>query len=81
MVNLSFDPGKFWTNIGIEISRQLAERGLRPRLLVRRPVRRLMLRNLDAENMQAELLIEELEAINFAFIECVYYKKQNPSES
>jgi hypothetical protein len=56
-----------------------------------------MLRNLDAENMQAELLLEELAAmklpaasvrgilkilLNFAFFECVYYKKkQNPSES
>jgi len=39
--------------IGIEVSRQLAERGLRPRLLVRRPVRGLMLRHLDAEIMQA----------------------------
>jgi len=35
--------------IGIEVSRQLAERGMRPRLMVRRPVRGLMLRNLDAE--------------------------------
>ena len=35
--------------IGIEVSRQLAERGLRPRLMVRRPVRGLMLRHLDAE--------------------------------
>lgn len=41
--------------IGIEVSRQLAERGLRPRLMVRRPVRGLMLRNLDAEIMQADI--------------------------
>ena len=41
--------------IGIEVSRQLSERGLRPRLMVRRPVRGLMLRNLDAEIMQADI--------------------------
>ena len=41
--------------IGIEVSRQLAERGMNPRLMVRRPVRGLMLRNLDAEIMQADI--------------------------
>lgn len=41
--------------IGIEVSRQLAERGMRPRLMVRRPVRGLMLRNLSAEIMQADI--------------------------
>ncbi len=41
--------------IGIEVSRQLAERGLQPRLMVRRPVRGLMLRHLDAEIMQADI--------------------------
>jgi len=41
--------------IGIEVSRQLAELGMRPRLMVRRPVRGLMLRNLDAEIMQADI--------------------------
>ena len=41
--------------IGIEVSRQLAERGMSPRLMVRRPVRGLMLRNLDAEIMQADI--------------------------
>ena len=41
--------------IGIEVSRQLADRGLRPRLMVRRPVRGLMLRNLEAEIMQADI--------------------------
>lgn len=41
--------------IGIEVSRQLAERGMRPRLMVRRPVRGLMLKNLEAEIMQADL--------------------------
>jgi uncharacterized protein YbjT (DUF2867 family) len=38
--------------IGIEVSRQLAERKMRPRLMVRRPVRGMMLRNLEAEIMQ-----------------------------
>jgi nucleoside-diphosphate-sugar epimerase len=47
--------------IGIEVSRQLAERGMRPRLMVRRPVRGLMLRNLDAEIMQAD--IRSLESL------------------
>lgn len=41
--------------IGIEVSRQLAQRGWFPRLMVRRPVRGLMLRNLDAEIMQGDL--------------------------
>lgn len=41
--------------IGIEVSRQLAERGIFPRLMVRRPVRGLMLRNLEAEIMQADI--------------------------
>ncbi len=41
--------------IGIEASRQLAERGTFPRLMVRRPVRGLMLRNLEAEIMQADI--------------------------
>ena len=41
--------------IGIEVSKHLVERGMRPRLMVRRPVRGLMLRNLDAEIMQADI--------------------------
>ncbi len=41
--------------IGIEVSRQLAEQGKRPRLMVRRPVRGLMLRNLEADIMQADI--------------------------
>ena len=41
--------------IGIEVSRQLVERGMRPRLMVRRPVRGLMLRNLEAQIMQADI--------------------------
>lgn len=50
--------------IGIEVSRQLAERGMQPRLMVRRPVRGLMLRNLEAEIMQADIRSpESLERI------------------
>jgi nucleoside-diphosphate-sugar epimerase len=41
--------------IGIEVSRQLAERGVRPRLMVRRPLRGIMLKNLDARIIQADL--------------------------
>ncbi len=41
--------------IGIEVSRQLADLGMRPRLMVRRPVRGLMLRHLNAEIMQADI--------------------------
>ncbi len=41
--------------IGIELSRQLVERGIQPRLMVRRPVRGLMLKKLNAEIMQADI--------------------------
>lgn len=41
--------------IGIEVSRQLAEQGLRPRLMVRRPLRGIMLKNLEARIVQADL--------------------------
>jgi nucleoside-diphosphate-sugar epimerase len=41
--------------IGIEVSRLLVARGMRPRLMVRRPVRGLMLRNLNADIMQADV--------------------------
>jgi nucleoside-diphosphate-sugar epimerase len=41
--------------IGIEVSRYLAEREMGPRLMVRRPVRGLMLRDLDAEIMQTDI--------------------------
>lgn len=41
--------------IGIEVSRQLAEQGIRPRLMVRRPLRGIMLKNLDANIIQADL--------------------------
>ncbi|MDJ0781064.1 MAG: NAD(P)-dependent oxidoreductase [Desulfosarcinaceae bacterium] len=41
--------------IGIEVSRQLSELGWRPRLMVRRPLRGIMLKKLSAEIMQADL--------------------------
>ena len=50
--------------IGIEVSRQLAERGMRPRLMVRRPVRGLMIRNLAADIMQAAI---KAHVKNFVF--------------
>ncbi|MFO7706990.1 MAG: NAD(P)-dependent oxidoreductase [Desulfobacterales bacterium] len=42
--------------IGFEVARQLADRGLRPRLLVRRPFRGLILKSLDADLMQGDLM-------------------------
>jgi nucleoside-diphosphate-sugar epimerase len=41
--------------IGIEVSKQLAVQGKIPRLMVRRPLRGIMLKNLAAEIMQADL--------------------------
>jgi nucleoside-diphosphate-sugar epimerase len=41
--------------IGIEVSRQLADAGMMPRLMVRRPLRGIMLKNLRAEIMQGDL--------------------------
>ncbi len=41
--------------IGIEVSRQLAARGIKPRLMVRRPLRGIMLKHLDVEIRQADL--------------------------
>jgi len=41
--------------IGYEVARLLAERGLRPRLMVRRPERGLLLRRLDAELVHGNL--------------------------
>ena len=40
--------------IGIEVAKQLAKRGARPRLMVRRPERGRVLKNLDAEIMLAD---------------------------
>jgi nucleoside-diphosphate-sugar epimerase len=45
--------------IGFEVARQLADRGLRPRLLVRRPFRGLILKSLDAELIQGDLMQPE----------------------
>jgi nucleoside-diphosphate-sugar epimerase len=41
--------------IGVEVARQLAEAGERPRLVVRRPARGALLHRLDAEVVQADL--------------------------
>jgi nucleoside-diphosphate-sugar epimerase len=41
--------------IGSEVARQLAEKGRRPRLLVRRPLRGIVLKSLDAEITQGDL--------------------------
>ena len=50
--------------IGIEVSRQLSARGLRPRLMVRRPVRGLMIRNLGADIMRADIRSPESLAVS-----------------
>lgn len=57
--------------IGIEVSRRLAALGWKPRLMVRRPLRGIMLKNLPAEIMQADLrsakslerILEGVEAV------------------
>ncbi len=41
--------------IGFEVARLLSERGIKPRLLVRRPLRAAMLASLDAELVQGDL--------------------------
>ncbi|RPJ09351.1 MAG: NAD-dependent epimerase/dehydratase family protein, partial [Deltaproteobacteria bacterium] len=42
--------------IGYEVAKQLAEKGFKPRLLVRRPLRGMILKSLDAELVQGDLL-------------------------
>ena len=42
--------------IGYEVAKQLSERGIRPRLLVRRPFRGIILKSLDADLVQGDLL-------------------------
>lgn len=42
--------------IGLEVVRELVRRGLRPRALVRRPARAALLRGLDVEPVQGDLL-------------------------
>lgn len=44
--------------IGLEVARQLAESGSRPRVMVRRPSRAALLHGLDAEPVQADLASE-----------------------
>ncbi len=41
--------------IGYEVARQLAHKGYKPRLMVRRPLRGFLLKSLDAELMQGDL--------------------------
>lgn len=41
--------------IGLEVARQLSERGLKPRLMVRRPLRGVLLKHLDVTPIQADL--------------------------
>ena len=42
--------------IGYEVAKHLSERGFNPRLLVRRPFRGMILKSLDAELVQGDLL-------------------------
>ncbi len=42
--------------IGYEVAKQLSDRGFKPRLLVRRPFRGMILKSLDAELVQGDLL-------------------------
>jgi nucleoside-diphosphate-sugar epimerase len=50
--------------IGIEVSQQLARQGLRPRLMVRRPERGRILKNIEAEIIQANLhRLESLDRV------------------
>lgn len=42
--------------IGYEVAKQLSERGIRHRLLVRRPFRGIILKSLDCELVQGDLL-------------------------
>ena len=41
--------------IGLEVSKQLARAGYKPRLMVRRPLRAMALGAIDAEMMQGDL--------------------------
>jgi dihydroflavonol-4-reductase len=55
--------------IGYEVAKQLAHKGYKPRLMVRRPRRGFLLKSLDAELMQADLeqpksLLRILESID-----------------
>lgn len=59
--------------IGFEVARQLADRGLRPRLLVRRPLRGMILKALDAEIMQGDLMQADSLARAVAGIDTVIH--------
>ncbi len=54
------NPGKILVTgatgfIGCEVAKQLSQKGFKPRLMVRRPLRGFLLKSLDAEPMQADL--------------------------
>lgn len=58
--------------IGYALARELADRGLRPRLLVRRPLRATLLKSLDAEVVQGDLespssLVRAVEGVDTVF--------------
>jgi nucleoside-diphosphate-sugar epimerase len=57
---MTVNPGKILVTgatgfIGCEVAKQLSQKGYKPRLVVRRPLRGFLLKSLDAELMQADL--------------------------
>jgi nucleoside-diphosphate-sugar epimerase len=57
---MTVNPGKILVTgatgfIGCEVSKQLSQKGYKPRLMVRRPLRAFLLKSLDAQLMQADL--------------------------
>jgi len=59
--------------LGLEVSRQLVARGLRPRLVVRRPSRAPELGGLDAERVHADLAVPESLAAAVAGCDAVIH--------
>ena len=57
---MTVNPGKVLVTgatgfIGCEVAKQLSQKGYKPRLMVRRPLRAFLLKSLDAELIQADL--------------------------